>query len=89
MLADGVKVYACCSRCKRQQPVDLAALIEKKGEAYSLFNRRVKPCKLTAGCEGYTYFAADRWGGIITPFRDSATGLRWLSEPNAKSAGKP
>lgn len=80
MLDDGVKVYACCSTCDRQQRIDLAALIEKTSEDYSLFNRRVRPCKLTVGCKGYTYFATDRWGGIVTPFRDSEVGLRWQSK---------
>lgn len=81
MLDNGVRVYAACSRCKCQKAVNLANLIAIKGRDYSLFNRRVKRCKMLPGCEGYNYFCTDRWGGIITPFRDEATGLRWLSEP--------
>ena len=56
------------------------ALIEKVGPDFCLHNRRNKPCKLKPGCGGYTYFSTDRWGGIITPFRDEATGYKWLSE---------
>ena len=82
MLADGVRVYACCSRCGCQKAVDLAGLIEKRGPDFSLFNRRNKPCKMLPGCPGYNYFATDRYGGVIVPFRDEATGLRWLSEPH-------
>jgi hypothetical protein len=84
MLDDGVRVYACCSRCGCQKAVNLVNLIEIKGREYSLFNRRVKRCKMLPGCEGYNYFATDRWGGIIVPFRDEATGHRWLSEPHWK-----
>lgn len=80
MLEIGTKAYAACNYCHRQQPIDLAALIEKVGPDFSLFNRRNKPCKLTKGCFGYTYFATDKWGGIITPFRDDATGHRWMLE---------
>lgn len=80
MLEDGVRVYACCSRCACQKAVNLTNLIAIKGSNYSLFNRRNKPCKMLPGCPGYNYFATDRWGGIITPFRDSATGLKWQSE---------
>jgi hypothetical protein len=81
MLDDGIRVYACCSRCGCQKAVNLANLIEIKGRDYSLFNRRVKRCKMLPGCDGYNYFATDRWGGVITPFRDPETGARWQSEP--------
>ena len=80
MLEQGVKAFACCSRCGRQQPIDIAALIEKVGPDFCLHNRRNKPCKLKPGCKGYTYFATNRWGGIITPFRNEITGYKWLSE---------
>ncbi len=80
MVRIGVKAYAACNYCQRQQAIDLPALIARVGPDFSLFNRRNKPCKLTAGCFGYTYFATDRWGGIITPFRDDAHGHRWMLE---------
>lgn len=80
MLEIGTKAYACCPVCKGQKLIDLAALIEKVGPDFRLFNRRNKPCKLNEECFGFNYFATDRWGGIITPFRDEATGHRWTIE---------
>lgn len=80
MVRIGIKAYATCNYCKAQRLIDLPALIEKVGPDFRLFNRRNKPCKLTAGCFGYTYFATDRWGGIVTPFRDNARGQRWMLE---------
>lgn len=78
MLEMGISAYATCNYCHGQKLIDLSALIEKVGPDFRLFNRRNKPCKLNEGCVGYTYFATDRWGGIITPFRDDATGHRWM-----------
>jgi hypothetical protein len=82
MLDDGVKVYAACSRCGCQKAVNLGDIIAAKGRDYSLFNRRARRCKMLSGCAGYNYFCTDRWGGIITPFRDAETSARWLSEPH-------
>jgi hypothetical protein len=80
MLRIGIKAYACCSQCGCQKAVNLENLIELRGPDFSLFNRRNKPCKMLPGCEGYNYFSTDRWGGIITPFRDDETGHRWILE---------
>lgn len=75
----GISAFATCNYCKRQTKIDLPALIEKVGPDFCLFNRRQKPCKLKEGCHGYTYFAHDR-STVIVPFRDDATGQRWILE---------
>lgn len=80
MLRIGVKAFACCQKCGCQKVIDLAALIEKVGPDYCLKNRRCR-CRLKPGCDGWNYFAHNRSGGIIVPFRDAATADRWIFIP--------
>ena len=78
--ANGVNLYACCTKCSAQRLVDLDAMIAAKGPDLRLKNKRTRTCRMKPGCDGQNYFAHDRSGGIITPFRDQETSIRWLSE---------
>jgi hypothetical protein len=75
MKANGVEVYATCTRCGwTEQPLSLDPIIEKLGAGYSLFDRRPK-CR-QPGCVGGTVHFMYRSGGVHgTPYRPCTTRL--------------
>lgn len=81
-----IPVEARCNRCSFQQPVDIAALAEKVGPSYVLWDRRSR-CKQ---CDGWVRFFGAR-GGVFLPLWSDKAVERWMRRDrvNAKSAGKP
>lgn len=55
MIAQHVPVRTMCTACSAYRDLDLDALREKVGGAYSLWNRRCR-CRLTPGCAGWNRF---------------------------------
>lgn len=55
LIEQGVRVTVSCTLCNAYNVVDLVALREKVGGAYSLWNRRCR-CRLTEGCTGWNRF---------------------------------
>jgi len=76
-IAEEGRIQGRCAKCGEVRRVDLAALRDVKGGAYSLKNRRTR-CKLTAGCDGWVRF--HYMHGVMRPLWDDATADRWLSQ---------
>lgn len=64
-----VSVRAKCDRCGKCKDVDLAALAERVGAAFDLWDRRPR-CNMTPGCEGRVLFMHDWHGGFMFPMKD-------------------
>ncbi len=67
-------VRAMCTACPGHLDIDLLALREKVGGAYSLFNRRCA-CRITPGCGGWNRFYCMK--GMAQGMWDDATAHRW------------
>lgn len=55
MVDGGAEVRVFCTGCREWQQLDIAALEQRAGRSYSLFNRRCR-CRLTPGCTGWNRF---------------------------------
>ena len=75
-----IPIEARCNRCDFQQPVNIAALAEKVGPAYKLWDRRSR-CKQ---CDGWVRFFSAR-GGVFLPLWSEKAVARWM----AKEARQP
>lgn len=73
----GIQVKAFCTRCKLDHLIDLAALIEKKGPDFILWNRRSR-CK-QPGCDGWNRFHCNR-GAVFLPMWDDRQAARWMRD---------
>ena len=74
-LKTSIPVDARCNRCEFVQRVDIAALAEKVGTAYQLWDRR-SPCK-QPGCGGWVRFFSAR-GGVFLPLWSDRAVARWM-----------
>lgn len=77
MIDDYHGVQVTCDRCRYSRKLkvdDIAALAEKVGRDYSLWNRRCK-CRLTPGCQGWNSF--HYMHGVYRRMRD---GMRIYAE---------
>lgn len=75
MKANGVEVYATCTRCSwTLRPFPLGPVIEKLGPGYSLFDRRPR-CKQPGCKNGQVLFMYRSAGTHGTPFRPCRTTL--------------
>lgn len=72
-----IPVEARCSKCDFIQPVDIAALAEKVGTNYVLFDRRCR-CK-RPWCDGWNRFFSAR-GGVFLPLWSDKAALRWMKD---------
>lgn len=66
-----------CEQCNAWQDIDLVALREKVGGAYSLLNHRCR-CRLTEGCGGWNRFLYR--GGVMRDLAEPDVRDRWLQE---------
>ena len=55
LIDEGIRVTATCLTCKREKDVDLAAMAEKLGRGFELWNRAPR-CNMTPGCSGRVLF---------------------------------
>lgn len=74
-LKTAIPVEARCNKCAFVQLVDIAALAEKVGKEYMLWDRR-SPCK-QPGCDGWVRFFSARGGVFLPLWSDKAAG-RWM-----------
>lgn len=83
-----IPVEARCNKCDFIQRVDIAALAEKVGLTYQLWDRRSR-CK-QPGCDGWVRFFGAR-GGVFLPLWSERTVARWMRADTrqAKSAEQP
>lgn len=72
-----IPVEARCNKCAFKQPVDIAALVEKVGPAYKLWDRRSR-CK-QPGCDGWVRFFSAR-GGVFLPLWSEKAVARWMAK---------
>lgn len=71
----GIPVKAFCNRCDLDYPIDVAALTEKVGPQFILWNRRSR-CK-QEGCSGWNRFHSAR-GGVFLPLWDERRAMEWM-----------
>ena len=72
-----IPVEARCNKCALQQTVDIAALAEKVGHGYVLWDRRSR-CK-EPGCGGWVRFFGAR-GGVFLPLWSDRAAARWMRD---------
>lgn len=72
-----IPVEARCNKCEFIQRVDIAALAERVGLDYVLFDRRSR-CK-QPGCDGWIRFFSAR-GGVFLPLWSDKAALRWMKD---------
>lgn len=68
-----IPVEARCNKCDFRQAVDIAALAEKVGHDYKLWDRR-SPCR---HCGGWVRFFGAR-GGAFLPLWSEKAVERWM-----------
>ena len=73
-IAEGAKFRVMCTGCSSCKDVDLVALRERVGGAYSLIDRRCR-CRLTQGCSGWNRFYYLQ--GCYRPLWSDAASARW------------
>lgn len=81
-----IPVEARCNKCAFQQSVNIAALAEKCGESYQLWDRRSR-CK-KPGCEGWVRFFGAR-GGVFLPLWSDKAAARWMRRDRLTEARQP
>lgn len=87
MIANGIAARATCDRCRGWRDVDLVALAELKGAAYSLVDRRCR-CKLTPGCKGWNRFSHNLHGGFFERMWTDKASERWACADLARDRAK-
>jgi len=71
-----IPVEARSNKCAFKQLVDIAALADKVGPAYKLWDRRSR-CK-QPGCDGWVRFFSAR-GGVFLPLWSEKAVARWMA----------
>lgn len=72
-----IPIEVRCNKCELNQPVDIAALAEKMGLDYRLWDRRSR-CK-QPGCDGWNRFFSAR-GAVFLPLWSDRAAQRWMKD---------
>ena len=78
-----IPVEGRCNKCSYTKPVDIAALAEKVGKDYQLWDRR-SPCR-QSGCDGWVRFYSAR-GGVFLPLWSDRAVDRWMRTDRLREA---